>query len=116
MNLFQGLTLTVLSVVLLAESCGLARKSSGRKLRVLRMLVWGAAAAAIMNPGLPQAAATFVGIGRGADLVMYVGLLAFLATFFYFYSRCIRLQRQITDVVRHLAIQNARQGQRDEVV
>jgi hypothetical protein len=37
-------------------------------------------------------------------------MLASLATFFYFYSRCFRLQGQLADVVRHLAIQNARRG------
>jgi small membrane protein len=110
MNLFQWLTIPVLTTVLLGEIIGLARKSTGRRLRLLRISVWAAAAAAIADPGLPQAVATYVGIGRGADFVLYVGLLASLATFFYFYSRYFRLQGQLADVVRHLAIQNPRRG------
>jgi hypothetical protein len=110
MNLFQWLTIPVLAAVLLAEMIGLARKPTGRRLRLIRISVWAAALAAIVNPELPQAVATSVGIGRGADLVFYVGMLASLATFFYFYSRDFRLQGQLADVVRHLAIQNARRG------
>jgi hypothetical protein len=110
MNLFQWVTISVLAAVLLGESIGLARKSTGRRLRLIRISIWAAAAAAIADPQLPQAVATHVGIARGADLVLYVGLLASLATFFYFYSRYFRLQRQLADVVRHLAIQNARRG------
>jgi small membrane protein len=115
MNLFQWLTISVLAAVLLAESIGLARKSTGRGLRLIRISIWAAAAAAIGDPEFPQAVATYVGIARGADFVLYVGLLASLATFFYFYSRYLRLQGQLADVVRHLAIQNARRGGEEDL-
>ena len=32
------------------------------------------------------------------------------ATAFHFYSRTVRLQRQLTQVVRHIALQEARRG------
>jgi hypothetical protein len=110
MNLFQWLTLPALSAILAAECFALVRKSGGWKPRLLRCTVWGAAAAAIIDPDLLQTVATRIGIGRGADLVLYLGVLAFVAVSFYFYSRYVRLQRQLTDIVRHLAIQNARRG------
>jgi small membrane protein len=115
MNLFQWLTLPVLSAVLLADVVGLVRKPKGRNLRLLRAVVWAVTAVAIANPDLPQAVAHRIGIGRGADLVLYVFVLAFLGASFYFYSRYVRLQRQLTDVVRHLAIQNARHGRADDL-
>jgi hypothetical protein len=114
MNLFQWLTLPVLTVVLLAELLGIVRQRGRWGARLLRVLLWAAAIVAILKPGIPQAVATEIGIGRGADLVLYLFVLAFLATSFYFYSRYIRLQRQLTEVVRHLAIQNWKQGMRDE--
>ncbi len=111
MNLFQLLTLSVVAAVLAAEFLGLCRKSAGRKSRLLRIAVWSAAAAAIVDPGIPQGIATRLGIGRGADLVLYLLVLAFLWGSFYSYSCFVRLQRQLTEVVRHLAIQSAQHGQ-----
>ena len=66
------------------------------------------AAAAIYNPHLTSMAAGAVGITRGTDLVLYVFVLAFLAVSFTFYARSLRLERQLTDVIRHVAIQEAR--------
>jgi hypothetical protein len=60
-----------------------------------------------------QQLATAIGIGRGADVVLYLFVLAFLATAFYFYSRTVQLQRQVTQLVRHIAIQEARRGTSD---
>ena len=82
-----------------------------------RTLIWttaalcsAAAAIAIARPDLPQLAASTLGINRGADLVMYLLCLSFLVLSFYFYARYVRLQRQVTEVIRHLAIQEARRG------
>ncbi len=113
MNLFQLLTLSVLGAALVAELIGLVRKPAGRRLRLVRSAVWLSAAGAIVYPALLQTFANQIGIGRGADLVLYLFVLAFLGVTFYFYSRYLRLQGQLTDVVRHLAIQNARRGRVD---
>jgi hypothetical protein len=110
MNPFQWLTLSGVAAVLAAEFLGLCRRTAGRKLRLLRIAVWSAAAAAIVDPGIPQAIAIRIGIGRGADLVLYLVVLTFLRASFYFYSCNMQLQRQLTIVVRHLAIQNAHRG------
>jgi hypothetical protein len=116
MNLFQWLTLPVLAALLFVELLGLVRKSGGTKLRLFRCAVWTAAALTIIDPELLQTVATRIGIGRGADLVLYLGVLAFLGVSFYFYSRYVRLQRQLTDIVRHLAIQNARRGRQESTI
>lgn len=109
MNLFQWLTLPVLGLLLLKDGVGLLfGRPTFRRDRLIRWLVWGGAFAAIMNPGLTSQAANAIGIQRGTDLVLYLFVLAFLGTAFYFYSQSVRLHRQLTDVVRHLAIQEAR--------
>jgi len=116
MNLFQTLTLPILAAALFADIVGLVRKPAGRRLRLLRAAVWAVAAVAIVHPEFLQTAANQIGIGRGADLVLYLFVLAFLGVSFYFYSRYLRLQGQLTDVVRYLAIQNARQGGNHDAV
>jgi hypothetical protein len=113
MNLFQWLTIPVLVLVLLVELFGLLRHPSRWASRLTRALIWTAALVAIVRPDISQVIADEIGIGRGADLVLYLFVLAFLAVSFYFYSRYIRLQRQLTEVVRHLAIQNARRGEEE---
>jgi hypothetical protein len=116
MNLFQVLALLALGTALGAELVSLARKPVGGRMRWLRAIVWTAAVGAILHPEWSQSLANQIGIGRGADLVLYLFVLAFLGVSFYFYSRYVRLQRQLTDVVRHLAIQNARQGEANDLV
>jgi hypothetical protein len=53
--------------------------------------------------------ANFLGIGRGADLVMYCGFLAAAIGFFFFYLRYRQLEANLTKIVRHLAIQEAKE-------
>lgn len=117
MNVFQWIALPALGLVLAAEMVGLFRRSSNRWFRVVRCLVWMAAGLAIYNPALTVLASKAVGIDRGTDLVLYVFVLAFLVVSFAFYARSVRVERQLTDVVRHVAIQEARKGpERTETV
>jgi hypothetical protein len=110
MNLFQWLAISVLGLLLGLELVRFARGPGARLFWALRCLVWLAAALAIARPDLVQSAANAIGIGRGADVVLYVFVLLFPAVSFYLYSRCVRLQRQVTELVRHIAITEARRG------
>lgn len=109
MNLFQWITLPILGLLVLMELIGLVRAGRNRPLRLLRCVVWLSAMVAIAMPDLTSILAHAVGITRGTDFVLYLFALAFLGVSFYFYSRYVRLQRQLTDVVRHIAIENGRQ-------
>lgn len=109
LNVFQWLTLPALALLLAWDGYGLlARRPTFRKDRLVRFVVWAAALATIANPDLTTQAGNAIGIGRGTDLVLYLLVLAFLGTAFYFYSENVRLHRQLTDVVRHIAINEAR--------
>lgn len=112
LTLFQWLSLSALLAVILAELWRLRRSAGNWGLPLLRLAVWLAAAAAIAYPRLTEIVASAAGIHRGADLVLYVFVLAFLACVFYYYSRYVRLQRQITEIVRHLALQEAARNDR----
>ena len=110
MTLFQCLSLPILGALFVRELIGFWREPAARGGCWLRGLVWSAAAVAIAWPGLVQEIADTLGIGRGTDLVVYLFGLLFLGVSFYFYSRFVRVQRQITTLVRHIAMQEARQG------
>jgi hypothetical protein len=110
MNLFQWTTLPLLAGVLAVELVALRRGRPGRAMRLFRCLVWLTAILAIAHPGLTQEMADLVGIRRGTDLVLYLFILAFLGTTLYFYASQVRLRRELTEMVRHVAIQEARRG------
>jgi hypothetical protein len=110
MTPFQWVALSGLAGMVLWELAGFLRQPRLLSSRTFRLLVWVGAAVAIVDPNLLQRVAVSVGIGRGADVVLYTFVLGFLVTSFHLYARCVRLQRQITELARHLALQQARRG------
>jgi hypothetical protein len=85
-------------------------KPSFRRDRFIRFVVWLVAAAAVFNPNLTAEIANAIGIGRGTDLVLYLFVVAFLFVAFHFYSRSVKTERQLTQVVRHIAVMEAKRG------
>ncbi len=110
MNLFQWIALPTLGCLFVLE---LVRRFRGRDRGLawgMRTCLWLAAAAAVYHPNMLTKISKTIGIERGTDLVLYLSVFAFLASCFYFYARCIRLERQITKLVRHIALNEAEQG------
>ncbi len=108
MNLFQWLTVPPLAALALLDlSRALFRRPRFRTDLLVRAVVWSAGAAVIADPLITVRIAGAIGIGRGTDLVFYVFALAFLGTSFFFYSRMVRMQRQITELIRHIALREA---------
>ncbi|MBK8083307.1 MAG: DUF2304 domain-containing protein [Devosia sp.] len=64
--------------------------------------------ALVVAPDLANLLANAVGIGRGADLIIYVFIVVVLAAIFNLHLR-LRAEREVTTrVVRELALNNAR--------
>ena len=112
MTPFQWIACTVLGLLALWELVRLRRGSSSFPQWAARTTAWLAALVAIAEPGLVTRFANAIGIGRGADVVLYLFSLAFLGSAFAFYSRTVRLERRISAVVEHLALAEARRGRR----
>ncbi len=64
----------------------------------------------IAFPQITTEIAAFLGIGRGTDLVVYVGAICGIIVTRYFYSRQRKLEIMITELSRQLAISNAELG------
>jgi len=62
---------------------------------------------AILFPSLVQSAASFVGVGRGSDLVLYSSVLLLLYTSLDFYLRFQDIDAQITALTRAHALAHA---------
>ena len=65
-------------------------------------------ASAFAWPEITTKIAHLLGIRRGADLVLYCSVVVMLVGFLVVYIRMRRLQRELTLIVRHLAIRDAR--------
>jgi len=70
-------------------------------------LLIGAGAVAVIFPDITQDTADVVGVGRGADLVMYIAIVAVMFVLLHYYTKFVELQRQVTELTRELAILRA---------
>ena len=107
MTTFQVIVLPLLLVMAVATGVQMGRHRLTRRAGALWLLLWVAAAACIAFPALLVGIAHFLGIGRGADLVLYLSILFFFGAFFLTYLRFRRVDEQLTKIVRHLAIRDA---------
>ena len=81
--------------------------------RLILVLFVGAAIISIVNPELTTRAAQLVGVGRGADLLLYLLTAVFLYVVMGFYLKFRDVERQVTVLARRLALDEAhlrRQG------
>lgn len=95
-----GLMLLLVLMEITAQFAGWARRS----VSTLRMIVWASAAFFIFYPQATVGIANALSIGRGADLLLYVTVIAFLISFFYVIHAIERHREQLTALVRQIAI------------
>jgi small membrane protein len=73
-------------------------------------VLWLLGGLLIWFPATATIAASWLGIGRGSDLIFYLGLLGGFYACILFYGRYRKLEILITDLIRKNAIYNAQQG------
>ena len=90
---------------MMLRSPGGARHQAGRRLVTLAFVLF--AIVAIVVPSLTAHLARFVGVGRGADLLLDTLVIAFLAQVLSSFRRDARRERQITHLARRIALDTA---------
>jgi len=110
MTAFQWIALTALAAAIVSEFVPRRHRTLSAPLRALRVAVLAAAGAAIARPDDVTRIAQLVGIGRGADIVLYVLALAFVGLSFYFYAQQVRLRRDLSALASHIALKDATRG------
>ncbi|MDP3771586.1 MAG: DUF2304 domain-containing protein [bacterium] len=111
------IVLSVRFLLLLAAIIGLfwvARRSQNRQLSrwavFMWALLWVAVGFVSFIPELTNRLADFLGIGRGADVVIYAAIVVLLALLFRVSVRLEQLDRAITTVTRELALRDRDRG------
>ncbi len=107
MSLFQVFALSVVGCLFVASIIAMWRGWGTLRESLTWALVWLAAAVAIFWPGVTKMIANVLGIGRGADLVLYCAVVVMMVGFLMVYVRLRRIRRELTLLVRHLAIRDA---------
>lgn len=74
----------------------------------LWMLLWLAVGVVALIPELTNRLADLLGIGRGADVVVYTAIVVIIAILFRISVRLEQLDRAITKVTRELALRERR--------
>jgi small membrane protein len=99
----------VLLAFVLAALAKVIHSSQQRRMRTLNFLfwtlVWLGTASIIIFPDATSFVAHILGIGRGADLIIYASLLVSFYLIFRIHLMLARLEQEITEIVRAIALQ-----------
>lgn len=72
----------------------------------LWLVIWLVAALIVIYPRLTSVLADFVGVGRGADLVIYISVVMLFYLIFRLLMRIENMEKDITKLVRELSFKN----------
>lgn len=73
----------------------------------LWLLFWAAVASVVIWPQVTDPVAQYMGVARGADLLVYVSVLVLFFLVFRLLATTHRLDRQLTTLTREVAIDRA---------
>jgi hypothetical protein len=110
MTTFQSIFLPLCAAIALLMLARTIRGAVGRRNGAFWTMMWSAAAFFIAQPSLTTTLAGWLGIGRGADLVLYSATLSGLAGAVYFYQKHRHLEIMVTGLIRREALEHAVQG------
>jgi hypothetical protein len=79
------------------------------------ILIWVIVIIISIYPDSTNYLASFTGIGRGLDFALILGLLLSFYLIFKMYNKIERVEEELTDLVRELAIQRKDRGIKDDV-
>jgi small membrane protein len=110
------MTFNLIQFVLLAVILFMAIHAIAQKLRgeigpvqlMAWLAVWIGGAIVVVFPDLSTKLAARFGVGRGADLVIYVAIPILFYAVFRLLLRTERLNREITELTRALALETQR--------
>ncbi len=70
------------------------------------VIVWIGVGVVVALPQTTDVVARFVGVGRGADLIVYVALVGLFFLVFKMFAKVESVEQEITRLVRKLAIED----------
>src|SRR5271165_6494686 len=97
----------LIALSLLAAIVGSFAFQSRLAYRLLGVIFFVIATGFIVFPDSTTKVAHVLGVGRGADLLLYLSLFAGIHAFLLLYLRTRRLERKMTELIRTMAMRDA---------
>lgn len=110
MTPFQWILVGAISALAAVAVLAIVKGKIGRVAGAAWLVVLLVGLLATIDPDRVTRVANAVGINRGADLVLYLLALAVFWGFLLVYIRLRRVRRELTLVVRRLAVMEAEEG------
>ena len=109
MNVFQILLLIVMGGLLAVSVAAFVCRWVPRAASALWTVFCVVAGLAVIWPDVTTDIAKALGIGRGKDLLLYCAIVIMMIGFLMVYVRLRRIRRDVTLLVRHIAILEAKE-------
>ena len=97
--------LLILIVIIAVVYFSRLRRKTWDRLIVIFFILTGAVLIAV--PDMSTAIAQLVGVGRGADLLLYLGIVGLSFVCLLLYAKLRQMETTLTELVRLVALQNA---------
>lgn len=107
MRLFQLIALPFIAVMLAVSVRNLFKAPARIAVTLFWVVLWLATLIAVMYPDTTTQLARALGIYRGADLLVYSAVLAFIVGFYVVSLRLRQMSREITVLTREVALLDA---------
>lgn len=78
----------------------------GRVGLIFWLLLWLTIGTLVWVPQITNRIASFLGVGRGADAIFYVSIVALFYTIFRLYGKLENLEHQLSDLVKRIALKD----------
>lgn len=75
---------------------------------LLWLVLWFGGIFVILRPETATLAANLLGVGRGADFIVYISVIALFYLVHRILTRQERMEKEITQVIREFAVKNAK--------
>ena len=108
MNTLQILLIVIIIFILIGIFRRMIRKDITIREFWLWSLFWLVSGAVVLLPESTNTVAKFLGIGRGADLIMYLSTAFLVYAVFRIFVRIEKVERDITNIVRKSALEKKR--------
>jgi hypothetical protein len=108
MSIFQIVVLAAILIIVIKAGLRLRRKELSLILFLCWLGVWVALAVVVVFPAIVSWLANAVGIGRGVDLVIYLSIFSLFYFVFRINLRINKLEKNNSELIRKIAMQNAR--------
>lgn len=98
--------LAIVLLIILRVTSKLRSRELGVREYAIWLIFWIGAGVVIFRPETANFVANIVGVGRGADVMVYLSVIMLFYLVFRILVRQERMEREITKLTRELAIKN----------